>query len=210
MVQPTAEDTWVPSQVSRDRPVLASVSICWWPVWSQSSWQWPIQGRNLREGDSCITKAYIVTDSLFQAFKAIFISPSTIDALENESHEGSSLTRRCQDERRTQTHVAKLIGMRTVEPRAIAYVACQVNQSLITDLDYDSNWLLDCLIGSFCPVLGWFMGNCRWCVQHPRVLWGDSGMVRRSEDWGGQKVSRGSFVVVEQVSPSAISHHNWC
>lgn len=71
-----------------------------------------------------------VADSLFQAFKAIFISPSAAEALDNESPQRPSLTRHCQGERWTQTHVAKLIGMRTVGPCAIAYVACQVCKSI--------------------------------------------------------------------------------
>ena len=71
--------------------------------------------------------AYIITDLLFQAFKAIFISPTSADILENENPGPSSGRKHCRGDRRTWTNVAKLIGMQMVQPHMIAYVACQVN-----------------------------------------------------------------------------------
>ena len=103
---------------------------------------------------------FIVADILFQAFKAIFVSPSAAEALENESAEGTSSARRHRGERRTQAHVAKLIGIKSVEPRAIAYAACQVSRSLSIDIDYYADQSLDLLVASFCPVLCRVVGHC--------------------------------------------------
>ena len=68
------------------------------------------------------------------------MSPSAADAPENET-EGLSLTRRHRGEKRTRRHVAKLIGMKTVQPRAIAYVACQVSHLFGVEIDYDADRL---------------------------------------------------------------------
>ena len=76
------------------------------------------------------------------------------------------------------------------------------------DINYDANWLLDCPVGSFFPVCCQFMGDFQWHVWHPWVLWSDSGIVQGNQVWRGQKISWWSFVVVEQVSPSAVLHHN--
>ena len=125
--------------------------------------------------------AYVVTDLLFQAFKAIFISPTSADVLENENPGPSSGRKCCWGDRQTRTNMAKLIGMQMVQPCTIAYVACQVNWSFATDMNFNANWLLDCLIGSFCPVLCGFLGDCWWCIWHPWVLWGNSGVVRKAK-----------------------------
>lgn len=65
------------------------------------------------------SQIFIVADIPFQAFKAIFISLSASEALENERAKGTSSMRHHRGERWTRTHVAKLIGMKSVEPRAI-------------------------------------------------------------------------------------------
>ena len=77
-----------------------------------------------------------VTHSISQAFKAIFISPTSTDNLGNEPQE-SSASRKCRcGDRQTHANIANLIGMQIVEPHAIAYVACQVC--------YQSNICSDC------------------------------------------------------------------
>ena len=81
----------------------------------------------------------MLTNSLFQAFKAIFISPTSTDVVENESLATSSGTKHRRGDRRTRTGVAKVIGMQTVQPRAIAYVACQVSGSPTVDIDFDAS-----------------------------------------------------------------------
>ena len=143
---------------------------------------------------------FIIADILFQAFKAIFVSLSAAEALENESAKGTSSARHHWGERQTWAHVAKLIDIKSVEPRAIAYAACQVSWSLSIDINYYADRSLDLLVASFCPVLCRVVGHCWWCVRHQWVLQGDSGMVWGNQDWGGQEVSQRPFVVVEQVS----------
>ncbi|KAF8130988.1 hypothetical protein EV363DRAFT_1331056 [Boletus edulis] len=65
---------------------------------------------------------------LLRAFKLIFTSPSSADEEENPDPV-LARKRRC-GERRTRKHVASLIRMKTVEPRAIAYTATQVRFAL--------------------------------------------------------------------------------
>jgi hypothetical protein len=65
----------------------------------------------------------------FKAFKHIFTSPSS--AAETRPDEESTpeplyKRSRTQGERRTRSDVATLLGMRSVQPRAIAYSAVQV------------------------------------------------------------------------------------
>lgn len=73
------------------------------------------------------------TDGLFKgkllvkAFKQIFTSPTS--ALKMDDKPPSRKHQR-RDERSTRTHVASLIGMKSVCPRAIAYVAVQLRFAL--------------------------------------------------------------------------------
>ena len=67
----------------------------------------------------------------------------------------------------------------------------------------------NCLIGLVCTVLCQFMGNYQWCIRHSQVLQSNSGMVQGGHKWGRQKVGQRAFVVMEQVSLSAVSHHEW-
>ena len=64
--------------------------------------------------------------SHLQAFKAIFISPTSTEDLENEFQDSRPSKKCSRDDRRTWANIASLIGMKTVQPRTIAYVACQV------------------------------------------------------------------------------------
>ena len=64
--------------------------------------------------------------SRLQAFKAIFISPTSTDALGDEPQDSGSSKKHSRGDRRTRSNIANLIGMNIVQPRAIAYVACQV------------------------------------------------------------------------------------
>ncbi|KAH0834940.1 hypothetical protein J3R83DRAFT_10633, partial [Lanmaoa asiatica] len=67
---------------------------------------------------------------LVRAFRAIFISPSSTDDLGNDPQElRPSRKHHCGD-RRMCANIANLIGMQTVELRAIAYVACQLRFAL--------------------------------------------------------------------------------
>jgi len=65
-----------------------------------------------------------------QAFRYIFTSPSsaefTADDLNSEFLLGQPKRHR-RRERRTRANVASLLGMKTVAPHAIAYIAVQVS-----------------------------------------------------------------------------------
>lgn len=73
------------------------------------------------------------TDGLFKgkllvkAFKQIFTSPTSVLKMDDES---SPRKRRRRDERRTRSHVASLLGMKSVSPRAVAYTAVQLRFAL--------------------------------------------------------------------------------
>ncbi|KAN0086209.1 hypothetical protein V8E55_007343 [Tylopilus felleus] len=72
------------------------------------------------------SKGLFKSEILVKAFKAIFTSPTSAEDSENVSLELTSYGKRRLGERRTRAHVAMRIGMKTVNARAIAYVACQV------------------------------------------------------------------------------------
>src|ERR1700709_1106804 len=66
-----------------------------------------------------------------QAFKYIFTSPTSAELDPKDQHDGVSTQRhsrlrRTTGERRTRCHVAGILNMTSVQPRAIAYIAVQV------------------------------------------------------------------------------------
>lgn len=79
----------------------------------------------------CTSWFLAITQSLSQAFKFIFTSPSSAQDIEGqedvELHIPSSRKRSRRNQKApTRGHVAGLLGMKSVTPRAIAYVAVQV------------------------------------------------------------------------------------
>ena len=73
---------------------------------------------------------------VLQAFKHIFTSPSSADSEDvvddTDQEDQTPMERppkrqRGSSEKRSQAHVATLIGMKSVSPRAIAYTAVQVS-----------------------------------------------------------------------------------
>jgi len=69
-----------------------------------------------------------------QAFKYIFTSPSSAEFTADDLNSGFLLAqpkKRRRSERRTRSNVASLLGMKTVAPRAIAYIAVQVSILLL-------------------------------------------------------------------------------
>ncbi|KAI6009995.1 hypothetical protein BKA83DRAFT_4504113 [Pisolithus microcarpus] len=74
---------------------------------------------------------------LVKAFKQIFMSPTSILKMDNEPH---PTKRQRHDEQRTHSHVASLLGMKSVSPRAVAYVAVQLRFTLS---DCGSWWVVD-------------------------------------------------------------------
>jgi len=106
-----------------------------WPTFLYAGGQCDPYDKGLFKGEILVRvspshedKFHCIAYSVYQAFKAIFISPTSAEEFENEISEPGS-SRKCrQGERRTRTNVAKLIGMKTVQPWAIAYVACQVRR----------------------------------------------------------------------------------
>ncbi|KIM51531.1 hypothetical protein SCLCIDRAFT_33351 [Scleroderma citrinum Foug A] len=77
-------------------------------------------------------KGLFRNDLLVQAFKHIFTSPSSADSVDDiDQEEGTStepLPKRQKglSEKRTRAHVAALLGMKSVNPHAIAYTAVQL------------------------------------------------------------------------------------
>ncbi|KAF8427561.1 hypothetical protein L210DRAFT_961538 [Boletus edulis BED1] len=61
---------------------------------------------------------------LVKAVKLTFTSPSSVDEEDRVVPPGQG--KRCRGERRTRTHIAGLLGMKKVAPRAITYVAVQL------------------------------------------------------------------------------------
>jgi len=66
-----------------------------------------------------------------QAFKFIFTSPTSAELDPENQHDGVSAQhhskrKRTTGERRTRCHVAGILNMTSVQPRAIAYIAVQV------------------------------------------------------------------------------------
>jgi hypothetical protein len=66
------------------------------------------------------------TKCSLQAFKRVFTSPSSTDEEQPVDSVTRSAHNRNSGERRTRRDVATLLGMRSVQPRAIAYVSVQV------------------------------------------------------------------------------------
>ena len=74
---------------------------------------------------------------VLQAFRHIFTSPSSADSedggIDDTDQEDPTPTepppkrQRGSNEKRSRAHVAALIGMKSVSPRAIAYTAVQVS-----------------------------------------------------------------------------------
>lgn len=69
----------------------------------------------------------------FQAFKAIFTSPSSAREAEGDGDgadilENNRRARRKSEQAKVKTCVASIINMKKVTPRAIAYVVCQVSK----------------------------------------------------------------------------------
>jgi hypothetical protein len=88
------------------------------------------------------TSWFLVTTPLSQAFKFIFTLPSSAQDIEGqedvELHIPSSKKRSRRNQKApTRGHVAGLLGMKSVTPRAIAYVAVQVEPTFIQHLDYN-------------------------------------------------------------------------
>ena len=59
--------------------------------------------------------------------KLIFTSPSSVDEVVDPVTTSNGQLKRRRGERRTRTHVAGILGMKKIAPRAIAYVAVQVS-----------------------------------------------------------------------------------
>lgn len=147
---------------------------------------------------ACFTYNFLilVNPPRFQWFKAIFISPASMDA-HSESPEHCAGRKLRWYGRRTQTNVAKLIGMQTVQPHAIAYVACQACQICTTDIRVDADTPISCVTDSVCPFICRLLGNCWCCVWHPWVIRGDRGMVRRNQNRRGQQSHQQTLAAVE-------------
>ncbi|KIM62962.1 hypothetical protein SCLCIDRAFT_24554 [Scleroderma citrinum Foug A] len=95
-------------------------------------------------------KGLFRNDLLVQAFKHIFTSPSLTDSINDiDQEEGTSMEplpkrQKGLSEKRTRAHVAALLGMKSVDPRAIAYTAVQLRFALsscnawcLIDEDFD-------------------------------------------------------------------------
>lgn len=67
---------------------------------------------------------------LVKAFKHIFTSPTSVLKMNTETDDPHLKKRQKCDERRTRSHVASLLGMKSVCPRAIAYIAVQLRFAL--------------------------------------------------------------------------------
>lgn len=68
----------------------------------------------------------------FQAFKAVFTSPSSAREAEGDGDgadilENNRRARRKSEQTKVKTCVASIINMKKVTPRAIAYIVCQVS-----------------------------------------------------------------------------------
>ncbi|KIM63189.1 hypothetical protein SCLCIDRAFT_24545 [Scleroderma citrinum Foug A] len=85
-----------------------------------------------------------------QAFKHIFTSPSSANSVDDiDQEEGTSIEPlpKCQkglSEKHTRAHVAALLGMKSIDPRVIAYTAVQLHFALsscnawcLIDEDFD-------------------------------------------------------------------------
>ncbi|KAG1823852.1 uncharacterized protein BJ212DRAFT_1262254, partial [Suillus subaureus] len=92
---------------------------------------------------------------LVLAFKAIFMSPSSVKEVEGDGDsaniiENNRRTRRKSDQAKVKTCVTSIISMKKVTPRSIAYVACQQVcfalsnvtswQTMDGDFNYEAFW----------------------------------------------------------------------
>jgi hypothetical protein len=99
----------------------------------------------------------IKLNMLCQAFKFIFTSPTSAQDIndENDVEDPASLPTKHLRNRKAPTrgHVANILGMRSVTPRAIAYVAVQVvSLQILGDQMLTSN--LSCTLLSQVPQCG--------------------------------------------------------
>ncbi|KIK82396.1 hypothetical protein PAXRUDRAFT_832234 [Paxillus rubicundulus Ve08.2h10] len=90
------------------------------------------------------TKGLFRGELLLKAFRCIFTSPSSAESGEDQNARRNKV-QRTSGERRTRCDVAGLLKMHEVQPRAIAYGAVQLRQSLsssgswrIVDEDFDN------------------------------------------------------------------------
>jgi hypothetical protein len=102
-----------------------------------------------------------------QSFKLIFTSPTSVD------EEEDAPTKRRHVERRTRSHVAQILKMKKVTPRAIAYIAVQVR--LICGVRI----LNTHFVGAFCTHKLWVLEAARCAVQLQHVLQRHRQVVRR-------------------------------
>ncbi|KIM54426.1 hypothetical protein SCLCIDRAFT_31116 [Scleroderma citrinum Foug A] len=109
--------------------------------------------KNEKYDPSNPTKGLFENKMLIQAFRHIFTSPSSansvdvVDDTDQEDQTPMEPPPKCQrdsSEKRSRAHVAALIGMKSVSPRAIAYTAVQLHFALsscnawhIIDEDFD-------------------------------------------------------------------------
>ena len=136
---------------------MANLFICRWPVQPQGSSQGSVQGHMVGQGRSSTQTHVAITHSISQAFKAIFIWPTSTDNLGNEPQEPRPSRKCCCGDRRTHANITNLIGMQTAEPRAIAYVACQVHRQSTICSDCGA---LSPFLASLHPVIMWILGSC--------------------------------------------------
>ncbi|KAF8121428.1 hypothetical protein EV363DRAFT_1457848 [Boletus edulis] len=103
----------------------------WHPNFLVTANSWPTflyKDNDYDESDP--TKGLFKGTLLVRAFKHIFTSPSSADEDENTDVDRRVGPKRRHGERRTRNHVAHLLKMKSVEPRAIAYVAVQLRFAL--------------------------------------------------------------------------------
>ena len=116
------------------------VTVESWPAFLYPGGQFDPNNKGLFKGEILVRVSPLYEDQfrhvvypIDQAFKAIFISPTSTEELENEICEPTLHRKHCQGERWTHANVVGLSGMKTVQPQAIAYVACQAcGQSTVT------------------------------------------------------------------------------
>jgi len=93
-----------------------------------------------------------------QAFKYIFTSPSSADLTADDLNSEFLLAqprRHRRNERCTRTNVATLLRMKTVAPRAIAYIAVQVSIFAAVAIQLITNLSALLCIGEL-----WLMAHC--------------------------------------------------
>ncbi|EGO03939.1 hypothetical protein SERLA73DRAFT_175638 [Serpula lacrymans var. lacrymans S7.3] len=116
---------------------------------------YPTPGQHLLEDPS---RGLLRLQLLLKAFKMIFTSPSSARGDENCAPAIYLDRSHSRGEKSTRSHVASLMGMRTVTPRAIAYAAVQLRFALSNvsswrqfDEDFD-------LEEFYKNILDWFEG----------------------------------------------------